>query len=186
MGLLYTGMTRSQVIDSEGYRANVGIIVSNSAGRVLWCRRMGQDAWQFPQGGIEEHETPEQAVYRELKEETGLCFGQVTILGRTRGWFRYEIPSHLVRRDGNQRCIGQKQKWFLLEFLDNEMNLSETWPRNAEFEEYSWVDYWYPLEHVVFFKKDVYLKALSSLEPLLSRNLSRWAGSCKTGKSPGR
>lgn len=174
------------MIDSEGYRANVGIIVSNCEGRVLWCRRLGQDAWQFPQGGIEEHETPEQALYRELREETGLRSEQVTILGRTRDWFRYQIPAHLVRRDDDRPCIGQKQIWFLLELHDSEMNLNETWPRNAEFEEYAWVDYWYPVEHVIFFKKSVYRKALSALEPLLPQRLSGRAGSRRTGKISGR
>jgi putative (di)nucleoside polyphosphate hydrolase len=69
------------VIDSEGYRANVGIIISNPSGKLLWCRRVGQDAWQFPQGGIKGHETPEQALYRELWEETGLEEAQVDVLG---------------------------------------------------------------------------------------------------------
>lgn len=186
MSLLYTGTTRSQVIDSEGYRANVGIIVSNGEGRVLWCRRLGQDAWQFPQGGIENDETPEQALYRELREETGLCSKQVTILGRTRDWFRYQIPSHLIRRDDNRPCIGQKQIWFLLELLSNETNLNAIWPKHAEFEEYSWVDYWYPVEHVVFFKKNVYRKALTALEPLLSQKRPGWGGSRRTGKISGR
>ena len=60
------------MIDSDGYRSNVGIILRNADGRLLWARRVGQDAWQFPQGGIAETETPEEAMYRELHEEIGL------------------------------------------------------------------------------------------------------------------
>jgi len=79
------------MIDSDGYRLNVGIILSNDEGRLFWARRIGQDAWQFPQGGIDKEESPEQAMYRELKEETGLDPNDVDILGCTQDWLKYNF-----------------------------------------------------------------------------------------------
>jgi len=95
------------VIDSDGYRANVGIVLSNSEGAVLWARRAGQDAWQFPQGGINADEDPEQAMYRELWEEVGLKPEHVEIVGVTRKWLRYRLPKRFIRRDSQPVCIGQ-------------------------------------------------------------------------------
>ena len=102
------------VIDSDGFRPNVGIILANDVGQVLWARRINQDAWQFPQGGINPHESPEEALYRELNEEVGLEQPDVQILACTRGWLRYRLPQRLVRSNSQPLCIGQKQKWFLL------------------------------------------------------------------------
>jgi putative (di)nucleoside polyphosphate hydrolase len=159
------------VIDSEGYRANVGIIISNPAGKLLWCRRVGQDAWQFPQGGIKSHETPEQALYRELWEETGLREGQVDMLGCTRNWLVYRLPENFIRADGEQLCIGQKQKWFLLHLKSEIKGLQLDNAPKPEFDDWCWVDYWHPVKEVIFFKRDVYEKALTELEPLLRRRL---------------
>ena len=72
------------MIDSDGFRPNVGIILANSMGQVLWARRIGQNAWQFPQGGINEAETPEEAMFRELKEEVGLSPEDVEVIAVTR------------------------------------------------------------------------------------------------------
>ena len=86
------------MIDPEGYRANVGIIISNVKGRLLWARRVGgMNAWQFPQGGIKRGESPEEALYRELLEEVGLRPDDVRILDVTRGWLKYRLPRRLVR-----------------------------------------------------------------------------------------
>jgi len=105
------------VIDPDGFRPNVGIILTNDAGQVLWARRINQNAWQFPQGGINSNETPEQALYRELNEEVGLEQQDVKILACTRGWLRYRLPQRLVRTHSQPLCIGQKQKWFLLRLV---------------------------------------------------------------------
>jgi putative (di)nucleoside polyphosphate hydrolase len=155
------------VIDPDGYRANVGIILSNAHGAVFWCKRIGQQAWQFPQGGIRGGETPEQAMYRELQEETGLLPEHVELIGWTRDWLRYQLPRHLIRRHALPRCIGQKQLWFMLRLTGDEDCVKLDCSPRPEFDEWRWVDYWYPMNRVVFFKRQVYRRALRELAPLL-------------------
>lgn len=155
------------MIDSDGYRANVGIILSNKSGRLFWCKRAGQDAWQFPQGGIQRNETPRQAMYRELKEETGLLPEHVKVMGFTKRWLRYRLPSYLVRRHCSPCCIGQKQIWFLLRLLGSEELVNLDCTAKPEFDRWRWVDYWHPVHEVVFFKRSVYERALNELAPLV-------------------
>ncbi len=157
----------SQVIDRDGYRPNVGIILSNGDGRLFWARRVGQDAWQFPQGGIRADETPEQALFRELAEETGLRECHVEVVGCTRGWLRYRLPERYLRRRCAPLCIGQKQVWYLLRFLGRECDVCLDRSERPEFDGWRWVDYWYPVEQVVPFKRRVYRRALQELAPLL-------------------
>ncbi|MDO3387424.1 RNA pyrophosphohydrolase [Gilvimarinus sp. SDUM040013] len=152
------------MIDSDGFRPNVGIILTNDRGQVLWARRVGgQDAWQFPQGGINHHETPEQALFRELGEEVGLTEQDVEILACTRGWLRYRLPHRLVRHNTQPLCVGQKQKWFLLKLRAQENQITLDNDGHAEFDDWRWVSYWYPLGKVVAFKRDVYRRALKEL-----------------------
>lgn len=157
------------MIDTDGYRLNVGIILINQMGNVLWAKRVGQEAWQFPQGGIKTHETPQQALWRELREEIGLIPKQVHILGATRGWLRYRLPNHLIRYHQLPLCIGQKQVWYLLRLLDtdNSIRLNDSEP--PEFDRWLWVDYWHPLKEVIYFKRKVYETALKELQPLVTR-----------------
>lgn len=165
------------MIDSEGFRANVGIMLANGRGELLWARRIGgQDAWQFPQGGINEGETAEQALYRELDEEVGLQPGDVEMIGCTRGWLRYRLPDRMVRHDSKPLCIGQKQKWFLLKMLtdDNDVNVSQG--DRPEFDHWRWVSYWYPLGQVIPFKREVYRRAMKELAPKHSRLVVDLAG----------
>lgn len=151
------------MIDADGFRPNVGIILTNAEGNLLWARRVGgQNAWQFPQGGIKQSETPEQALYRELQEEVGLEPADVQVLGVTRGWLRYRLPSRYVRQQ-QPVCIGQKQKWFLLRFVGDESRIDLSAGADAEFDHWRWVTYWYPINNVVAFKRDVYRRALKEL-----------------------
>ena len=155
------------MLDREGYRPNVGIILTNDAGQVLWARRINQNAWQFPQGGINSNETPEQALYRELNEEVGLEQQDVKILACTRGWLRYRLPQRLVRTHSQPLCIGQKQKWFLLRLACEDERVCMTKTAKPEFDGWRWVSYWYPLGQVVAFKRDVYRRAMKELAPRL-------------------
>lgn len=155
------------VIDRDGFRPNVGIILSNRERRLFWGRRVGQNAWQFPQGGIHCDETPEQAMYRELEEEVGLLPQQVTVLGCTQGWLRYHLPRRFIRRHCGPTCIGQKQVWFMLRVDCGEDAFCLDKTPKPEFDAWRWVRYWQPLAEVVYFKRRVYEVALKELAPLL-------------------
>jgi len=155
------------VIDEEGFRANVGIILCNQENRLLWARRIGQNAWQFPQGGINENETAEQALYRELDEEVGLQPQHVEILSQSSDWLRYHLPKQLIRHDCKPLCIGQKQRWFLLRLVADDDDVKLDTHGDPEFDHWRWVDYWHPLEEVIYFKRDVYEMAMKEFESVL-------------------
>jgi putative (di)nucleoside polyphosphate hydrolase len=156
------------VIDPDGYRPNVGIILVRDGGHVFWARRVARDGWQFPQGGMRSDETPLEAMYRELREETGLKPEHVDVLGATSGWLRYRLPRRYVRRHERPLCIGQKQVWFLLRFNGPEEHVRLDETDRPEFDRWRWVDFWYPALHVVAFKRQVYERALRQLAPLAS------------------
>lgn len=159
------------VIDADGFRANVGIILTDASGRLFWGRRVNQNAWQFPQGGIREDETPEEAMYRELEEEVGLKPEQVELLGSTRGWLRYRLPKRYIRRNSRPLCIGQKQRWYLLRVLCSEDDFCFDRTAKPEFDDWRWVNYWQPVQEVIYFKRRVYQRALQQLAPLLAPTL---------------
>jgi putative (di)nucleoside polyphosphate hydrolase len=165
--LIIESTSTYQVIDLDGYRANVGIILSNREGRLLWARRIGEHAWQFPQGGIQENESPEQAMYRELREEIGLQECHVTLIGRTRDWLRYQLPRNLIRQYSKPVCIGQKQVWFMLSLRGDDSHVCLDSTDNPEFDTWRWVTYWSPLQEIVSFKRKVYEQALREFAPLM-------------------
>ena len=156
-------------VDEQGYRPNVGIIICNDAREVFWACRIGGTGWQFPQGGIDENEDPEQAMYRELYEEVGLGPDHIEIIGRTQKWLYYDLPSHFLRnkRSGQSNFRGQKQVWYLLKLACDEGEVCLSRSEKPEFENWEWVEYWKPIEHVIDFKRDVYQQALQELEPFL-------------------
>ena len=154
------------MIDPDGFRPNVGIVLMNHEQQVFWARRSNNDGWQFPQGGMNTDETPVEAMYRELREETGLAPQHVELLGSTPGWLRYRLPRRYQRQYSKPLCIGQKQVWFLLRFLGDESAIDLRHSLEPEFSSYRWVDFWYPASNVIRFKRKVYRQALSLLEPI--------------------
>lgn len=155
------------MIDFDGYRPNVGIVICNSKRQVLWAKRYGQNSWQFPQGGINDNETAEQAMYRELYEEVGLTPKDVKILYVSKHWLRYKLPKRLLRYDSQPICIGQKQRWFLLQLVSDEKSINMQRTKSPEFDGWRWVSFWYPVRQVVAFKKDVYRKAMKEFAAFL-------------------
>jgi putative (di)nucleoside polyphosphate hydrolase len=162
------------MLDKEGYRPNVGIVLVNPRNEVFWGKRVNQHAWQFPQGGIKQGETPLQAMYRELEEEIGLLPDHVRLLGRTREWLRYEVPDKWLRhrQGGVDSCAslagrsgyrGQKQIWFLLRMLGRDCDVRLRASGHPEFDAWRWHDYWLPVDAVIDFKREVYRQALLEL-----------------------
>tara|TARA_B100000035_G_scaffold84614_1_gene71101 strand:- start:665 stop:1165 length:501 start_codon:yes stop_codon:yes gene_type:complete len=155
------------MIDSSGYRKNVGIILVNSSSELLICKRYKEQSWQFPQGGFKKNETAESAMYRELYEEVGLKKNDVLIIGRTKEWLKYELPKKYQRKTNNQLCVGQKQIWFLLKLASDEAFINLNVSKKPEFDGWRWVSKQEPLDLVINFKKNVYEMAINELMPLL-------------------
>ena len=156
----------SDVIDNEGFRANVGIVLMRGDGSVFLGRRSRGGGWQFPQGGVQTGEAPEQSLYRELHEEIGLQQKDVELLAATQGWMRYRLPARYVRREQLPLCIGQKQRWFLLKLRDGAAQFAFTATNEPEFDKWRWSGWWEPVREVIFFKRPVYVKMLTELAPV--------------------
>ena len=160
------------VLDREGYRPNVGIILINNRNEVFWGKRVREHSWQFPQGGIKPGESPETAMYRELYEEIGLL--PQHIVGRTRDWLRYDVPSHWVRREWRGSYRGQKQIWYLLRLVGRDSDINLRACHHPEFDGWLWHQYWAPVDEVIDFKRDVYLGALKELSSRFLRGMESY------------
>ena len=157
------------MLDRDGFRPNVGIVLLNQKNQVFWGKRIRTHSWQFPQGGIDRGETPEQAMFRELHEEVGLQPEHVCVVARTRDWLRYEVPDRYIRRDARGHYKGQKQIWYLLQLVGHDWDLNLRATDHPEFDAWRWNDYWVPLDMVVEFKRGVYEMALTELARYLPR-----------------
>ena len=150
-------------IDTQGFRANVGIVLMRDGGELFLGGRRDGRGWQFPQGGVQRNERPEEALYRELHEEIGLQACHVQILGRTRDWMRYDVPQNWVKRESRSSYKGQKQIWFLLRLIGRDCDVSLRASGHPEFDAWRWNDYWIELDCVIEFKREVYCMALNEL-----------------------
>jgi putative (di)nucleoside polyphosphate hydrolase len=169
----FKGFEGGCMLDREGFRPNVGIILLNAHNEVFWGKRLREHSWQFPQGGIKYGETPLQAMYRELHEETGLRPEHVKIIGRTRDWLRYEVPDKFIKREVRGHYRGQKQIWFLLRMVGRDCDICLRATDHPEFDAWRWNEYWVPLDAVIEFKRDVYQLALTELSRFLRRPAPR-------------
>ena len=172
------------MLDRDGFRPNVGIILLNQKNQVFWGKRIRTHSWQFPQGGIDRGETPEQAMYRELHEEVGLKPNHVRVVARTRDWLRYEVPDRYIRRDARGHYRGQKQIWFLLQLVAQDWDLNLRATDHPEFDAWRWNDYWVPLDVVVEFKRDVYEMALTELARYVPRTEQQRNRFLRSGMRP--
>jgi putative (di)nucleoside polyphosphate hydrolase len=179
-----TNLQVFKMLDREGYRPNVGIILCNAKNEVFWGKRIREHSWQFPQGGIKRGETPEQAMFRELYEEIGLLPEHVSILGRTKDWLRYDVPTQWVKREWRGSYKGQKQIWFLLRLVGRDSDVSLRASDHPEFDAWRWNHFWVPLEAVIEFKRGVYELALNELARFLDadRRKSRLCGARHLGE----
>jgi putative (di)nucleoside polyphosphate hydrolase len=172
------------MLDREGYRPNVGIILVNGKNEVFWGKRIKEHSWQFPQGGIKHGETPEQAMFRELHEEVGLRPEHVRVLGRTREWLRYDVPKHWIRREWRNTYRGQKQIWFMLRLAGRDCDVSLRASDHPEFDAWRWSEYWVPLDAVIEFKRGVYQRALTELARYVFQRAAdrqpKWEGTLTT------
>lgn len=153
----------NDLIDADGFRANVGIVLIREDRQVFLGERVGGRGWQFPQGGIRPEERPEDALYRELKEEIGLEPADVALVAQTARWLRYRLPRQYVRKNSDPLCVGQKQRWFLLRLRGSEDRVRFDSTDQPEFDRWRWVDYWTPVREVIYFKRAVYARALDEL-----------------------
>ena len=148
------------------YRPSVGLMILNSKFEIFVGRRIDSksEAWQMPQGGIDEGETPEKAAIREMKEEVGT--DNAKIISKTKQWYKYDLPNYLISKLWNGRYRGQRQKWFLLQFLgeDNEININY---ENAEFTDWKWVKIEELTNIIVPFKKNLYISVIEEFRDIL-------------------
>ena len=150
-----------------GYRLNVAMIVLNEENKSLFCKRKNTDNWQFPQGGVDEDENIESAMFRELNEEVGLERENVEIKAVSQNLIYYDIPRSIRSRVLGGQYKGQAQIYFLLKLMSGEIDLNlENTP---EFDRYSWVPFWFPLNRVVDFKKEAYRRALIEFKNQISK-----------------
>lgn len=153
------------MVDKDGYRPNVGIILLGKNNQVFWGRRINEMSWQFPQGGILPGEEIEHAMFRELNEELGLFPEHIRIVAKTSKWLYYDVPGSYHRTNNSYR--GQKQIWYLLRLIGHDHHINLRLHNEQEFDAWRWVDYWLPLDEVVNFKQNVYKNALTELEAYL-------------------
>ena len=160
------------IIDKNGYRANVGIVLMNQHKELFFAKRRYQSGWQFPQGGIRFGETPEIAMHRELLEEIGLTKNDTELLSESSHWYQYKIPKKNLRKlkKGKPHVIGQKQKWFLLKLIvpDETINLSYN-SKFQEFDKWKWVDPTLPAMQVIGFKQQVYEQVLTEFQTFFNQ-----------------
>lgn len=149
----------------EDYRPGVGIFLFNEKGQVFVARRIDNtsEAWQMPQGGIDDGEKPVEALYRELMEEIGVPANKVELVHEINEWLYYDLPQHLTSILWNGRYKGQRQRWFALKFkgTDADINIATEIP---EFSEWQWIKPASLPDMIVEFKRDLYNDILSRLK----------------------
>ena len=152
----------------KNYRPCVGIVLINN-GSIFAGQRLDykSNAWQMPQGGIEENESPIRAAIRELKEETGIKKKHIKIILESKNWINYDLPKELIPKLWNGKFVGQSQKWYAMEFLGSDSDIDIN-TKNPEFSKWQWMTKNKLLDSIVPFKKRVYENILSQFSAQLN------------------
>ena len=150
------------------YRPGAGVMLVNREGKVFVAQRLDStlEAWQMPQGGLDEGEEPEQGALRELEEETGITRDKVEIIARCPEPLLYDLPADLAGKLWKGKWRGQRQHWFLCRFLaeDSDVNIETEHP---EFRAWKWVEPETLPTTIVPFKRDLYERVLAEFRPYL-------------------
>lgn len=151
------------------YRPCVGVVLIDARGMVFAGQRIDNPApaWQMPQGGIDEGETPREAAYRELREETGVTRDKVEFVGKTHGWVTYDLPPELLGKVWGGKYRGQRQKWFLLRFKGQDADVKIA-TEHPEFATWRWILADEMVESIVPFKRAVYEEVIRSFRAYLA------------------
>lgn len=162
---LGAGIRPAKAIHDLPYRPGVGIMLLNRHGRVFVAQRidMPSAAWQMPQGGIDQGESPLAAAWRELEEEVGT--DKAELIAESREWYRYDLPADLVPRLWRGRFRGQTQKWFVFRFLGRDKDIDIA-TENPEFSAWKWAAMAELPDLIVPFKRALYLRLIDEFEHL--------------------
>lgn len=144
------------------YRSGVGVVLVNDQKKIFVGKRIDNhsDAWQMPQGGIDNNEDEDVAVFRELQEETGVKKQNTKVIAKSKGYHYYNLPYKLQKKFWGGKYLGQKQRWYLIEFTgeDKDININT---HDPEFSQWQWFTSNEVLDHIVPFKKELYQKILN-------------------------
>jgi len=148
------------------YRPCVGVMLLNRHNKVFVGQRIDatMEAWQMPQGGIDDGEDFEQTAFRELQEEIGT--NNAEIIARSKDWLYYDLPNDIIGKVWGGKFRGQKQIWFLMRFLgqDSDIDLDYYHP---EFKAWKWVEVAEVPKLIVPFKRDLYQAIVREFQPFL-------------------
>lgn len=156
----------------EAYRSSVGMVIFNREGCVLLAERIGSvGSWQMPQGGIDNGEDLEVAVFREMEEEIGTRNAQ--IIGMMEEWLCYDFPAHTAQKLFEGKYRGQRQKWIALRFLGEDSEINLTAHSEPEFSRWKWVPLTDLMKYVVPFKRGVYERVMREFAQYAAAESSR-------------
>lgn len=154
--------------DKKRYRTNVGMMIINNNNKIFVGQRLDHPShfWQMPQGGIDDKEIPLEAAFREATEETGIKKIKLELISEIKDWYYYDLPLDLAKTLWNGKYVGQKQKWFLFEFIGSDKDINVN-TKNPEFSEFKWVDKSFLEPNIVPFKRPIYKKVLKEFKQFL-------------------
>lgn len=150
------------------YRSGVGIMIINKKREIFVGKRLdnNSDAWQMPQGGLDVAEAEDVAMLRELKEETGIDGVNVRIIQKSQGYYYYNLPYKLQKKFWGGKYLGQKQRWYLLEFSGDDSKIDVA-TQEPEFSDWKWIANKDIIEAIVAFKRDLYRGVIDEFSQFL-------------------